>query len=273
MGFFDSSSEQNANPVSAQQSQQTADSSLALALNTTASSHSDATTVLNVTQTDYGALNKAIGVTDTALQFAGEAGAAAYQQIGAAQNNAYEFSAGVVQNASNAVTQQLSGLYDTVDKSLQASENARNDALTFAAGAIQAGKQSQSDAINLVDNALTETLASNQKSQELTAQSANNALEFGAGAIQTALQTVTTENSTTLGLVDKLFSQTVEQLAGQTTKTLDSLAAAQTKTINTIGEQTKSESAQSLDKLIQVVGYALAGIAVLFLVTAKGRMA
>ena len=196
------------------------------------------------------------GVNDS-FTFAGGALTTVADLANKAREDAFLFSAGVLQNSQADIADQNEAVLElgrelfvieqqNLEQTINARENLTRDALEFAAGNVQALQDTTGDALSAIDSAVTQA---NTFSADIAAfafqsseQARNDALQFGAGSLEA-----------TLGLI-----------AESTGNTLSSLADAQSTTIAAIGEQTKSESTQSLDKLIKVVGVSIAALAAVF---------
>jgi len=221
-GFFGSGATQQENPVATGEvGQQTADQSSAFGVSGISQGQKSS---LQIITGDYGAIGQAFNFADHVQEAANQA-----------REDSLSFGAGALEYVGSALNAGYDGLLNTVDKSIQSSDAARNDALQFAAGSITATQ-------GAVEDALHSALESNKSAQE-------NSYEFSAGAINKSLDLVNTNTNAVL-----------KQVADSTSNTLASLAQAQTDTITAIANAQKGEAAASFDKLVKVAGWAFAGI-------------
>ena len=295
VGFFGGSATRSTtHETSSQQSQQT-QGGVSSALNFGNIGGGKKSTT-NVTVTDLGAITRAFNATDKALEEVGRAsadalafGAGAITEIGDATEDALLFSAGALQEATafseGAVQSSFEFSQQTVDSAIAASETARIDSLEFAAGVLQQSAsdrqvatdvvtQTQQDAFLFSAGALNEASGIIEggleavdkavgRANQLAIQSQENALVFSAGALQESLGSSEELQRQTLGIVSSITDKALTNIGDSTANTLSSLAEAQSKTIAQIGETSKSESAQSFDRLVKLAGGAFIALGLL----------
>ncbi|MCU7841824.1 MAG: hypothetical protein KZQ94_20920 [Candidatus Thiodiazotropha sp. (ex Troendleina suluensis)] len=190
MGFFDRSSTQRSS-TNSNAALQTGEGSIGLNLSNVGGGGKYAKTDVNISMTDYGAVDRAFEAVDSVFEFAGGA----------------------------------------VNRALDSSDAARVDSLMFGAGAVQAAfaeaesaRQESSRIQQLALRQVQESQAqANAMVRENTAQSIGavrastvDAMQFSAGAFQSALGSIEENNDRSMGSVIDFSNEAIEFVAEST---------------------------------------------------------
>lgn len=221
-GFFGSGASRSESEVKTTETGQSATSQEGAVTNISLSDlnlgRSSASVSLSVNQTDFGAITAGIEAANKA------------------QENAYLFTAGAIQESNQLVSDASKAAFDTVQKQVADLGAARTQLLEFSGEAISSIKDFSTTELAA---ARAESAAVENNLFTLTNNLAEDLFTFSAGAISTL----------------------TGELSGQTTETLTALSGAQEKTLSAISEATKSESAKNFEKLLYVAGFSIAAIA------------
>lgn len=184
-------------------------------------------------------LTFAAGAFNQALGFVGEVGQAGVSTT----EDALSYSAGAFDRALNSVDRANTEALVFGSGAIDELADAREDSLEFAAGTLQLGTSNLNSALQYTERAQTEAnllankgigaaekafntgLASNERTT-------NNALTFGAGAFNTAIDAIS-ENAERQQLLVTQFAD---------------------KTIQTAVNSTKTEAAQTIDRVLDLTG-------------------
>lgn len=181
-------------------------------------------------------------VNNNSLTFAAGATQAAIGSSDQARVDSLTFAGGVVGEFSELANQAIA-----------VADTARGDTLDFAAGTLQLIDDAREDSIDFAD----------RKSSE--------ALQFGAGAIQeiraanrTALDSVQSSANQAFQFSAGAFGRAVDAIEDNAESTSAGVRDFAERAVSTAVNATRSDAAQSFDKLLTFSGYALGALAVVF---------
>lgn len=186
MGFFDRSSTSRSD-IASNAALQTGEDSIGINLSNIGGSGKYAKTDVNISLTDYGAVDRAFEAVDSVFEFAGGA----------------------------------------VQRVLNTSDAARVDSLEFGAGAMLAAfeesERARADAARARQEAAAQVAQAQAAMQQNTAQtisavraSSQEALSFGAGAFTSALDQVDESHARSVGAVIDFSNDAIEYVANST---------------------------------------------------------
>jgi len=230
MGFFDSSNAQEEEVFASETGQQVQDS--ALAFNVSGKGDLGAfgkkshNNTLTIATTDHGSVAAGLEAVDKSFSFAGGAFTKAVESIDSANDQAFSFAGGAATKAA-----------ETTDNALVFA----GGAFTSSLDAIEASAARSSAAYSA---AIASNDANNKRNLESLERTTDKAFDFVGGAFTTAFDGITDQGATTLSAIQ----------------------ASSSESIAAVSSATRSDAADSFNKLLDMSGKAVIALAVVMLV-------